>query len=301
MSNWKSRWLLYTLPWLAQAAIAAPPPGKPAPVATAATTAAAAATDEVRLYALDCGHLNFKSLGMFSDTGEYDGRPGRMVAPCYLIRHPAGWMLWDTGLGDDLARSKEGIDLFDGLVHEEVPVTLVAQLDAIGLTPKNIRVVVFSHLHEDHVGNANLFAKTATWVINDRELAWAKSEPTPMRVDLALFDGIESADVKHIDGDFDVFGDGRVIVLKAPGHTPGHQVLLLRLKKAGAVLLTGGLYPLRENRAQKRVPSINVSRADTLATFDRIEKIAANLKARVIAQGDPADFAALPKFPAWLD
>ncbi len=293
MSNWKPRSFLLALVCLVAAAHAAPPPDKPAAVP--------AADNEVKLYALDCGHLDFKSLGMFSDTGDYDGRPGRIDTPCFLIRHPVGWMLWDTGLGDEIAKSPQGIELFGGLVREQVPVTLVAQLKTLGLAPKDIRVVAFSHLHEDHVGNANLFVKNSTWVINDKELAWAKSEPTPMRVDPALFSGVESADVKHIDGDFDVFGDGRVIILKAPGHTPGHQVLLLRLKKAGALLLTGGLYPLRESRAQKRVPSINVSRADTLATFDRIEKIAVNQKARVVAQGDPADFAALPKFPAYLE
>ena len=293
MPSWKSRLLSWSLMLLAAGAFAAPPPSKPA--------TAPVPDDDVRLYALDCGHMDFKSLGMFSDTGDYDGRPGRIMTPCYLIRHPAGWMLWDAGLGDPLAQSPQGVDLLEGLVHEQVPVTLAAQLKALGLAPKDIRVVAFSHLHEDHVGNANLFTRTSTWIINDKELAWAKSDPAPMRVDPALFAGLESAEVKHIDGDFDVFGDGRVIILKAPGHTPGHQVLLLRLKKAGAVLLAGGLYPLRENRAQRRVPSINVSRADTLATMDRIEKIVANQKARLVAQGDPADFAALPKFPAYLN
>ncbi|MBN8884285.1 MAG: N-acyl homoserine lactonase family protein [Rudaea sp.] len=292
MSSWKSCLLAASLILFSAFAAAAPPAAKPA---------AAAPDDDVRLYALDCGHLDFKSLGMFSDTGEYDGRPGRIVAPCYLIRHPAGWMLWDTGLGDRIAQSPQGVDLLDGLVHEQVTVTLVSQLNALGLAPKDIRVIAFSHLHEDHVGNANLFAKTSTWIVNDKELAWAKSDPSPLRVDPALFSGVDSADVKHIDGDIDVFGDGRVIILKAPGHTPGHQVLLLRLKKSGAVLLTGGLYPLRESRGQRRVPAINVSRADTLASMERIEKIAANQKARVVAQGDPADFAALPKFPAYLN
>lgn len=293
MSNWKTFFFPLALWVLAVPAIAAPPSAKPGAVP--------AADSEVRLYALDCGHLDFKSLGMFSDTGDLDGRPGRIVTPCFLIRHPQGWMLWDAGLGDRVAQSAQGIDILGGLVHEQVPVTLVAQLKAIGLAPKDIRVVAFSHLHEDHVGNANLFAKTATWIVNDKDLAWARSEPPPLRVDPALFAGVDSAEVKRIDGDFDVFGDGRIIILKAPGHTPGHQVLLLRLKKAGAIVLAGGLYPLRESRAARRVPSINVSRADTLATFDRIEKIAANQKARVVAQGDPADFAALPKFPAYLD
>ncbi|MFT3791890.1 MAG: N-acyl homoserine lactonase family protein [Rudaea sp.] len=296
MPNWKSRLLSLSLGLLAAGAVAAAPADKPAQ-----KSAAPAPDTDVRLYALDCGHLDFKSLGMFSDTGEYDGRPGRILTPCFLIRHPQGWMLWDAGLGDRYAQQATGVDAFGGLVHVQVPVTLAAQLAILNLAPKDIRVVAFADLHEDHVGNANLFAKTATWVVNDKELAWAKSDPPPLRVDAGLFSGVESADVKRIDGDFDVFGDGRVIILKAPGLTPGHQVLLLRLKKTGAVLLAGGLYPLRESRGQRRVPATSTSRADALASMERIEKIAANQKARVVAQGDPADFAALPKFPACLN
>ncbi|HEY2146103.1 MAG TPA: hypothetical protein VGH12_08550, partial [Steroidobacteraceae bacterium] len=81
----------------------------------------------VRLYALDCGHANFKDLSGFSDTGEYDGKSGDIVAPCFLIRHPKGDLLWDTGLGDHYNFPKEGTDVAPG-VHVTVPVTLLAQL-----------------------------------------------------------------------------------------------------------------------------------------------------------------------------
>jgi N-acyl homoserine lactone hydrolase len=104
-----------------------------------------------------------------------------------------------------------------------------------------------------------------------------------------------------IDGDYDVFGDGTVRILAAPGHTPGHQVLELKLQKTGTVILSGDLYHLRTNREFMRVPVINASRADTLASMNRIETIVKNSKARVIVQHDPQDFLALPKLPAYLD
>jgi N-acyl homoserine lactone hydrolase len=98
-----------------------------------------------------------------------------------------------------------------------------------------------------------------------------------------------------------VFGDGLVRILKTPGHTPGHQVLLVKLAKTGPVLLSGDLYHLRRDRQQKLIPLFNTDRAETLASFDRFERIATNTKARVVIQHDPEDFKSLPKFPAYLE
>ena len=112
------------------------------------------AAPDVRLYALDCGHATFSDMGQFSDTGEYDGKPGEVADPCFVIRHPQGVLLWDTGLGDKFAANIAGVDLAPG-VHLTGPITLVAQLKSLGLTPKDVGYVVFSHLHWDHTGNAN--------------------------------------------------------------------------------------------------------------------------------------------------
>jgi len=92
-----------------------------------------------------------------------------------------------------------------------------------------------------------------------------------------------------------------VRILKAPGHTPGHQVLILKLGKSGTVVLSGDLYHVRENRTHRRVPVFNTERADTLASMDRVERIVKNTKARFVVQHDPRDFQALPRFPAFLD
>jgi glyoxylase-like metal-dependent hydrolase (beta-lactamase superfamily II) len=259
---------------------------------------AADPVDSVRLYALDCGHASAKDMGFLSDTGEYDGKSFGVAVPCFVIRHPKGTLLWDTGLGDKLVGPKGGVDR--GPIHMEVKRTIAEELRAAGLTPADISYVAFSHFHFDHTGNANLF-KDATWIINSTELAFANSTPTPVSVDPETISGYKSVKTKMIDGDLDVFEDGSVRILRMPGHTPGHQMLLLKLKKSGAVLLSGDLYHTRENRKSRLVPVFNVERADTLASMDRAERLIKNLKARLIVQHDERDFKALPKAPHYLD
>jgi N-acyl homoserine lactone hydrolase len=253
---------------------------------------------EVRLYTLDCGHAEFHDMSPFSDTGEYDGKQGATAVPCFLIRHPRGTLLWDTGLGDKLAQNKGGVD--NNGIHMSVQVTLAEQLKTLGLAPSDVTYLAFSHFHFDHTGNANLFG-SSTWIINRTELSWALSKPTPYGVEPTSFSTYRAAKTKMIDDDYDVFGDGNVRILKAPGHTPGHQVLKIQLRRSGTIILSGDLYLLRENRKYRRVPSFDSSRAETLASIDRIEKIITNTKARLVIQHDPADFKAMPKLPAYLD
>jgi len=258
-----------------------------------------AGVPELRLYVLDCGHATFKDMGGFSDTGEYDGKAGEIAAPCFLIRHPKGDLLWDAGLGDHYNYPKEGSDAAPG-VHVTVPVTLLAQLQSLDLTPKNINYIAFSHLHWDHTGNANEFPDSV-WIMNKAELAAALTLPPPGGVLPETWSAYKSAKNETIEGDYDVFGDGTVMILRAPGHTPGHQVLKLKLQKSGTVILSGDLYHLRSNRLFKRVPVYNVNRADTLASMSRIETIIKNTHGRLIVQHDSRDFQALPKPPAYLD
>jgi N-acyl homoserine lactone hydrolase len=252
---------------------------------------------QVRLYALDCGLVHLKDMGLFSDTGEYDGKPGTIVDPCWVIRHPKGTLLWDTGLGDKIAENKNGVDFELG--HMQVDVTLLDQLKAIGLTPDDITYLSFSHTHFDHIGNANEFPD-ATWILNKTEIAWAETRPQPF-VNPDNFNAYQTAKTQMIDGDYDVFGDGTVRILKAPGHTPGHQLLMVKLKKAGTVIISGDLYHLRDNYRFRRVPPFNVSRADTLASIDRINTILKNTRGRLVVHHDPQDFKSLPAFPKYLD
>jgi glyoxylase-like metal-dependent hydrolase (beta-lactamase superfamily II) len=253
---------------------------------------------DIKLYALDCGHASFKDAGLFSDTGEYDGKPRELVDPCYLIRHPKGTLLWDTGLGDPLAANPGGVD--NNGIHLSVPKTLESQLAALGLKADDITYVAFSHFHFDHTGNANLFMHS-TWILNSLELEAVLGPKPPFGADKAPISGYSKVHTQMIDGDYDVFGDGSVRILKMPGHTPGHQSLIVRLPHSGAVMLSGDLYHTLQNRRERLVPPINTERADTLASMDRFERIASRTHARVIVQHAPEDFAAFPKFPAFLD
>ncbi|MGH8251931.1 MAG: N-acyl homoserine lactonase family protein [Steroidobacteraceae bacterium] len=247
------------------------------------------------MYALDCGSISVSALGLFSDTGEYDGRSAALVVPCFVNRHPRGVFLWDAGLGDALAcapaAQKSGSDS---------RLTISSQLAQLGLKPADITFMAFSHFHYDHIGNATQFP-TATWILSTAELAAANASPPIFKLAEDFRKTLKAAKQELIDGDHDVFGDGTVRILKAPGHTPGHQVLALKLQKSGTVILSGDLYHLRESRRFRRVPDFNSDRADTLASIDRIEAIVKNTDARFVVQHDAIDFKALPKFPAYLD
>lgn len=255
-------------------------------------------TTGIQLYTLNGGRLDFKNMGDFSDTGENAGKPGTLSVPCYLIHHGKDWLLWDTGLGDRIAAMPNGEFKFGG--HFTVRQTLASQLAEIGLKPDDIHYVALSHLHSDHSGNIGLFPK-ATFFVATSELAWARGMPTPAGVELSLIRPLDSAHVDATDEDRDIFGDGSVRILRAPGHTPGHRILLVKLPKSGYLLISGDLYHTRENYEKGLIPPENVSRADTMASFDRFRRIQANTHARVIIQHSPEDFAAMPAFPKCLD
>lgn len=263
---------------------------------------AAQAVSSPRIYVLDCGQMTIRDMALFSDTGKYDGQSGSVANPCFLIQHPRGMLLWDAGLGDayfghDAPANADGV-----AIHVEKP--LQQQLKDFGIALTDITYLAFSHFHRDHTGNANLFT-SATWILNRAELAWATSTPTPPIVDPTTLSGYRKAHTLMIQADHDVFGDGLVRILRTPGHTPGHQVLLVKLK-SGPVLLSGDLYHLRSDRPARpggdaNLMVVNVSRADTLASMDRVEGLVRNLHARLIVQHDPAEYRELPKPPRYLD
>jgi glyoxylase-like metal-dependent hydrolase (beta-lactamase superfamily II) len=251
----------------------------------------------IQLYAMDCGHFDFPDMGVFSDTGEYDHQPGSMADPCFLIHHPRGWLLWDTGFSDTFPGRPSGAASTGTVMYRSQP--LISELKTLHLSPAEIAYVGFSHLHCDHSGNANLFL-SSTWLLQRKEFAFATAKPTPFGVDPGTFSNYQKAKLHLLDGDYDVFGDGTVRILAAPGHTPGHQVLLVKLRQKGFVILSGDAFQLQQNRRERLVPAYNSSRAETLASMDRIEKLAKNLHATVIVQHSVEDSALLPAFPeAW--
>jgi N-acyl homoserine lactone hydrolase len=254
-----------------------------------AATAWAQAPAEVTLTRLDCG-TGAKPVNVaerFSDTFAYG--PDKQVQftfSCYLIKHGNEYMVWDTGF-------------VPGSNPNAPKVSLTDQLSQLKITPDQVKYVGISHYHADHTSQLPSLPN-ATLLIGEREWA-AISAPKPAQgVNAVAFTHWISGGgkVEPLTLDKDVFGDGSVVVLRTPGHTPGHSSLLVRLKEKGAVILSGDAAHFHENYESNGVPAFNYDRAETVASLDRLKKIAANLKATVIIQHDPRDIAKLPAFPA---
>jgi glyoxylase-like metal-dependent hydrolase (beta-lactamase superfamily II) len=257
----------------------------------------------VELYAMECGRAAFANLDMFADDGSFAGQSRTLVDPCYLVRHPNGDLIWDTGFSDAVADMPDGLDIPQIGAHVTMPHKLVDQLAQLDITPADIEFVSFSHAHSDHTGNGNLFA-ASTWIVDANERAYLfRPEARADTQSFNFYNRLENAETRLIEGDadYDVFGDGSVTIIQAPGHTPGHTVLLVRLPNAGPVLLTGDMYHLAESRERRTVPRFNTDRAQTLASMDRVERIARETGARVIRQHVAEDFSSLPAFPAALN
>ena len=251
---------------------------------SAATTTAAA----LSLVRLDCGSALIKDFdSFFSDRpGLYPKGPRQITDSCYLIDHNGQRLLWDTGLP---AALKGRVD--DGeQMRATIDTTIVEQLAKLNLTPADIAIVGISHMHGDHTGQASAFPNARLVVgKQDFEKTAGKDDPFgPWRG--------SGKPVTLASGDIDIFGDGSVVALHLPGHTPDHMALLLKLK-SGPVLLTGDLYHSTMAREKRGVPPFNTSREQTLASMDKFEALAKQTGAKVVIQHEPDDIAKLPAFP----
>lgn len=241
----------------------------------------------ISLTRLDCGTVAIKDFNaFFSDTLEYPSGPRRITDSCYLIRRFDKYLLWDTGFPAALKGKSQDM----GQLVATLSVTVKDQLATLGVKPEQIDFVGISHMHGDHTGQAAEFPQAELIVgKGDFERTAGKDDPFgPWRG--------EGKKLRLATGDIDIFGDGSVIALHMPGHTPNHLALLVKLA-SGPVLLSGDLYHATEAREMKGVPPFNVDRADTLASMDRFERLAKKLNAKVIIQHEPRDVAKLPAFP----
>lgn len=207
-------------------------------------------------------------------------------------------MAWDTGLPGFVWWSPWGYS--KGGIHARVGFRYEKQLEALGLKPRDVRYVGFSHLHFDHTGNAGKFPE-ATWIVSEKEGAWALQEETPPGVYARSLRLLPKVKRRNAVDDLDVFGDGSVKLVSAPGHTPDHFSLLVNLKNSGPLLLVGDLYHLEESREKKLMPIYNTDREETLRSMERIESAAKTLKAKVVIGHDPKQFDSMPAFPGYLD
>ncbi|MEQ8858603.1 MAG: N-acyl homoserine lactonase family protein [Pseudomonadales bacterium] len=231
-----------------------------------------AAAADVRLYVFDCGSLQIAEVAAFGL--EEDDTPVReLFVPCYLIEHGTGdttrRLLFDAGLPLELAGADQ-TELEPGM-NASYARSLEAQLTELKLTPADIDYVAFSHLHFDHVGSAALF-DSAEQLIQQPEYQAGFVDALPI-YETSLFAPLADSPRRLLNGDFDVFGDDSVRLLSAPGHTPGHQALLIRLEETGPLILSGDLYHFRASRGLRAVPVFNTDAAATRASMDRIEAL----------------------------
>jgi glyoxylase-like metal-dependent hydrolase (beta-lactamase superfamily II) len=259
-------------------------------IASMSVSASAQTAPDIALTRLDCGTSNAPGdvSIRFSDTYAYNGLKVQIVFSCYLIKHGDDYIVWDAGHA-----------MSAGAVAPKV--SLVDQLAQLKLTPQQIKFIAISHYHNDHVGQVGSFPDS-TLLIGKRDWDVLTKNPGDLANPAPFAHWITGGGkVEPVEKDKDMFGDGTIVMLNTPGHTPGHHSLLVRLKNKGPVLLTGDLAHFRENYDGDGVPNFNADRTETLSSFDRFKKIAKNVKATVIIQHDARDVAKLPPFPAAAD
>jgi N-acyl homoserine lactone hydrolase len=250
----------------------------------------------LRVYLFDCGLIKGE------DPLTYGLNPGDvknpdMVVPCYLIVHPKGTLMWDAGLIPDSA--------FNGgkPVNEEgdtvnSPKPLLPQLAALGYPAEKITYIAFSHYHFDHTANANAFAGS-TWLVHptERDAMFAASPEHQ-----ATYSRLRNSKTILLPNtDYDVFGDGTVVIKYTPGHTPGHQVLALKLPKTGPVLIAGDLWHYPAERTASRPPEGEANKEETLASRAAMEAYLKQSGAQLWIEHDPATFHRLKKAPDYIE
>lgn len=225
-----------------------------------------------KLYVLNCGEGVAGDISRWS-PGINEGKSMDFVDSCYLIKHAQGWFLWDTGVADAVAAMPNGLAPADPkAVFWRKPKTLAAQLEQVGVKPGDVKAMAVSHTHPDHIGNVELFPAAMLYV-QKAEYQWPGTNNQPRFK--------PEHPVTLLEGDRDVFGDGSVVILSTPGHTPGHQSLLVRLQSSGAIVLSGDAVHFKANWDNRGVPSMNVSKDQTLASMQKIADVIAKEKAQL--------------------
>jgi N-acyl homoserine lactone hydrolase len=252
---------------------------------------AAAAAGVDKLYVLDCGHISAADQSRWS-PGVNVGVPIELSDNCYLIQHGQDWFLWDTGLADVLATQPDGVKAAGGALLVKRTKTLKDQIEALGLKLADIKRIGISHTHPDHIGNVEEFPLAMLYV-QKAEYDWPGEDSKPRFK--------PEHPVTKLEGDHDVFGDSSVVIISTPGHTPGHQSLLVRLPHTGTVVLSGDAAHFKDNWDNRRVPSFNFNKEESAASMQRIADILAKEHAQLWINHDKPQTDAQKKPPEFYD
>jgi N-acyl homoserine lactone hydrolase len=263
-----------------------------------ALTACATDDPSPRIYIFDNGFIRGMSTELFGFTPEELAETDfRMTS--YLVVHPRGTLMFDTGGIPDEAFGRDGAGVSQGVMSADR--ALLPQLAAAGYAPEDIDYFALSHYHSDHTANANAFAG-ATWIVQRAELDAMESGEAAAFLQPATFDRLLGAEKRVLDNEeLDVFGDGTVVVMPAPGHTPGHQVLAVKLANAGTIVLGGDLYHYPEERTTGRIPTFEFDADASRASRARMEAFLEETGGTLWIEHDIATHASLPRAPAFVD
>jgi len=244
------------------------------------------------IYRLEAGFAVAPDRSIYT-PGRFQGEPVTLPCNAYLIRRAGDWILWDTGMPDELASEPEGRIIAHGL-RGILPRTLRSQLQEIGVTPEDIGTVILSHGHFDHVGNAALF-QHATWILQRAEFE-AMVGPDAARHGYrpALYEGLGKARLQVVEGDRDVFGDDSVRVIATPGHTPGHASLLVRTPGGRAIVLSGDVAHSSFNLEHRCVPTMNADADASRRSMERIVHLLREEGAELWINHDPGHVSDVP-------
>jgi N-acyl homoserine lactone hydrolase len=257
-----------------------------------------------KLYRLDGGHSLANDESVWT-PGQNVGRSIAFSSTCWLIQRESKWLLWDTGVPQSALNDPKGWSTLPKLIVYHLDRTLTDQLAVIGLKTTDISYVALSHTHGDHIGNVRLFPDS-TVLMQRAEYEWISTPDGPndnVNQLKALARKLLGApkNLRLLDGDTDVFGDGSVTLISTPGHTPGSQSLLAHLKNSGFIILSGDVVHLEENFEKDTVPSLNTDKAASIASMGRIRRMIATYNAKLFINHDKAESDALKLIPEFYD
>ena len=245
-----------------------------------------------KLYILNCGEGVAGDISRWS-PGVDEGKSKDFVDNCYLIKHTQGWFLWDTGIPDAVAAMPNGLAPADPkAVTWKRPKTLASQLDQLGVKPDDIKAMAVSHTHPDHIGNVEMFPQAMLYV-QKAEYEWPGADNKPRFK--------PEHPVTLLEGDRDVFGDGTLVILSTPGHTPGHQSLLVKLPRTGEIVLSGDAVHFKSNWDNRRVPAPNFNKEQTLASMQKLAETISRDEAQLWINHDKEQRDILKMAPEFYD
>ena len=298
----------FGFPWsnVTSAPVAASP--RPSEVASqSARGASAKRPDSVRLYIFDCGTLDVADTGRFRLKRE-EVATDKLSVGCYLVAHPRGTLIWDTGAVPDSMVTAGNAPVRYRIVlpdAQERFVTLAkplkTQLAEAGYATSDITHVVLSHYHYDHSANTNDFA-SAMWLVRQVEHDAMFAAKPPDLTQPSSYSALRNSRTTIIKTDeHDVFGDGTVVIKFTPGHTPGHQVLSLKLARTGRVVLSGDLYHYPEERTLGRIPTFDDDQQQTAKTRADLDAFLRKNNAQLWIQHDFNANAKIRKAPGYYE